>query len=41
MFLDILESTVENKTKMLRENCFKNVVSDDLKKLPKSPQNYS
>ena len=32
MFLDIFEFTVENKTKLFRENCFENVVSDVNKK---------
>ena len=41
MFLDILEFTVANKTKMFKENCFENVVSDVKEKWPKGPQNYS
>jgi hypothetical protein len=32
MFLDILEFTVENKKKLLSENCFENVVSEVYKK---------
>jgi hypothetical protein len=32
--------TVENKKKLLRENCFENVVSEVNKKWFKSPQNY-
>ena len=32
MFLDILECTIENK-KLIRENCFENVVSDLTKKV--------
>ena len=40
MFLDILKFTVENKKKLLRENCFENVVSEFNKKWFKSPQIY-
>jgi hypothetical protein len=32
MFSDILEFTVENKKKLLRENCFENLVSEVNKK---------
>ena len=28
MFLDVLEFEIQNKQKMIRENCFENLVSD-------------
>ena len=40
MFLDILELTVKDKKKLLRENCVENVVSEINKNLFKSQQNY-
>ena len=40
MFLDILELRIKNKTKIFRENCFENVVSDLEGKKPICPQNY-